>query len=121
MVEALPGLVNADARLVSRGRFLNVVFLLEVGDTPYLIEIAAGRVAGVRRGPFVLPRWTFALRAPSDAWEKFWQADPPPGFNDLFALLRRRLLRIEGDMHPLMANLFYFKGVLAALRAAKPS
>ena len=58
----------------------------------------------------------FALRAPAGAWEKFWLPVPPPGFHDLFALLKQRLLRIEGDFHPLMANLFYFKEVIAALR-----
>ena len=31
-------------------------------------------------------------------------------------LLERQGLRIEGDLHPLMANLLYFDDVLAALR-----
>ena len=116
MIERIPDLVNADAVLVRRGRFLNTTFLLEVGDVAYLVRIAEGRVVAVTPGPFVTPSYSFALRAPREAWETFWQKVPPPGFNDLFALFKRGLLRIEGDMHPFMANLLYIKGVLAAPR-----
>ena len=40
------------------------------------------------------------------------------GNHDLFALIRFKRLSVEGDMHPFMSNLFYFKGVLASLRGA---
>ena len=116
MIERIPDLVNADANLVRRGRYVDTTFLLEIGEAAYLVRIAQGRVAAVSKGPFVTPNFSFALRAPREAWEKFWQPVPPPGFNDLFALVRRRLMRMEGDLHPLMANLLYFKDVLAAPR-----
>ena len=116
MIETLPERVNGDAALVRRGRFVDTTFLLEVGATAWLITIDRGRIAEVAKGPFVMPRWTFALRAPEDAWRRFWAADPEPGFHDLFALIKHRLLKAEGDLHPFMSNLFYFKGVLGALR-----
>jgi len=116
-MEQLARWVNADARLVWRGRYVTTTFLVEVGDVAWLITIDAGRIASVRRGPFVMPTWSFALRASREAWEQFWQADPPPGSHDLFALAKRRALRIEGDLHPFMSNLLYFKDVMAALRA----
>jgi hypothetical protein len=115
-IERLSELVDADPPLVRRGRFVDTTFLLDIGEASYLIEVAGGRIAGVRRGPFVMPSWTFALRAPTEAWAAFCQPVPPPGSNDLFALLRRRVLKIEGNLHPFMANLLYFKGVLAKLR-----
>jgi hypothetical protein len=115
-MEKLAALVNADERLVQRGRYVDTRFLVEVGDTAWLIAIRSGRIAAVERGPFVMPSWVFALRAPREAWERFWQPQPPPGWHDLFALLKRRALRIEGDLHPFMANLLYFKDVLASLR-----
>jgi len=116
MIETLAALVNGDAALVRRGRFVNATVLLEVGETPWLITIAAGQVVAVAKGPFVMPTWTFALRAPAEAWAGFWSADPKPGFHDLFALIKRRALKVEGDLQPFMANLFYFKGVFGALR-----
>ena len=37
--QRLPELVDADASLVRRGRFLTVTFLVEVGATAYLIHV----------------------------------------------------------------------------------
>jgi len=116
MIERMAELVNADERLVHRGRFVDTTFLLELGDAGYLIRIVDGRIVTVTAGPVLTPNYSFALRAPREAWETFWQRLPPPGFNDLFALFKQGLLRIEGDLHPLMANLLYFKDVLAAPR-----
>ena len=116
MLEGLKEAVNADAWLVQRGRFVNAQFMLEAGVEQYLVAIHAGRVESVTRGPFVMPRWTFALRAPEDAWRRFWLPLPPPGFNDILALVKSRTMKIEGDLHVLMANLRYFKDVLASVR-----
>ena len=45
-----------------------------------------------------------------------WKPVPEPGWQDLFALQRRKLLTMEGDLQPLMANLLYIKDVLASPR-----
>jgi hypothetical protein len=117
MIEALKQRVNDDAALVRRGRYLTTTFLLEVGPTAWLISIFEGRVASVTRGPFVMPSSSFALRAPEAEWQKFWSNRPPPGSNDLMALIKRRVLKAEGDLQIFMANLRYFKEALAKLRA----
>jgi hypothetical protein len=117
MIEALKQRVNDDAALVRRGRYLTTTFLLEVGPTAWLISIFEGRVASVTRGPFVMPSSSFALRAPEAEWQKFWSQRPPPGSNDLMALIKRRVLKAEGDLQIFMANLRYFKEALAKLRA----
>jgi hypothetical protein len=119
MIEALQERVNADAGLVRRGRYLTTTFLLEVGETAFLISIFEGRVAAVTRGPFVMPSSAFALRAPAAEWEKFWSERPPPGSNDLLALIRRRVLKAEGDLQVFMAHLRYFKEALAKLRPTR--
>jgi hypothetical protein len=116
MIEALKQRVNDDAALVRRGRYLTTIFLLEVGPTAWLISIFEGRVVSVTRGPFVMPSSSFALRAPEAEWQKFWSKRPPPGSNDLMALIRRRVLEAEGDLQILMAHLRYFKEALAKLR-----
>lgn len=115
-MEKLAALVNGNERLVHRGRYVDTSFMVEVGDVAWLIAIRSGRVVSVRRGPFTMASWTFALRAAREEWERYWQPVPEPGSHDLFALVKRRALRIEGDLHPFMANLLYFKAVLASLR-----
>jgi hypothetical protein len=117
MIERLVDLVNADAALVRRGRFLTTDFLVEVGDeTPYHVTVERGRIASVTRGPVLMRPWRFAIRASEDAWREFWQPVPRPGYHDLFALTRFGRARIEGDLQPLMANLRYIKDVLGAPR-----
>ena len=116
MIEALKARVNDDQALVRRGRYLTTTFLLEVGQTQWLISIFEGRIASVTQGPFVMPSSSFALRAPEEEWTKFWNHRPPPGSNDLMALIKRRVLKAEGDLHVFMANLRYFKEALAKLR-----
>jgi hypothetical protein len=116
MIEALRERVNDDPVLVRRGRFLTTTFLLEVGATTWLIAIHEGRIVSVTPGPFVMPSSVFALRAPADEWAKFWSQRPPPGSNDLMALIKRRVLRAEGDLQVFMAHLRYFKEALAKLR-----
>jgi hypothetical protein len=119
MIEALKERVNADAGLVRRGRYLSTTFLLEIGETAFLISIFEGRIVTVTRGPFVMPSSAFALRAPAAEWEKFWSERPPPGSNDLMALIRRRVLKAEGDLQVFMAHLRYFKEALAKVRLTR--
>lgn len=121
MLENLLQRANANARLVHRGRFVDTQFLVSIGDVDWLVQIHKGKIESVQRGPFVMPRWTFALRASREDWEQFWQPLPKPGYHDLMALVKFRRLRVEGDQHPFMSNLLYFKGVMESLRAGKNS
>ena len=116
MIERVAELVNSDAHLVRRGRFLSTTFMWGIGDVGYLVKIIEGRIVSITPGPFVTPNFSFALRASRDEWEMFWKKIPEPGHNDIFALFKRGKLTIEGDMHPLMANLLYIKDVVAAPR-----
>lgn len=116
MIDTIADLVNADARLVERGRFVNTTLMLSIDDADTLIRIQEGRVTKVTPGPFITPNYSFALRASRGVWDKFWQPLPPLGFTDIFALVKQKLMRVEGDLHPFMANLLYFKDVIAAPR-----
>jgi hypothetical protein len=91
---SLPELVNNDAGLVRRGRYLTAIFLVEAGDTEFLVRVVEGRVASVERGPFLMRSWTFALRASLETWQRFWEPTPAPGYHDLFAMKR-----LKGDLH----------------------
>ena len=119
MIEALMARVNGDEALVRRGRFLTTTLLLESGQSAWLISIFEGRIVSVTPGPFVMPSSCFALRASEAEWSKFWSQRPPPGSNDLMALIKRRVLKAEGDLQVFMANLRYFKEALAKLRQAE--
>jgi hypothetical protein len=116
MIDSIPKHVNADANLVRRGRFVDTTFMIAIDDADYLLRVQEGRVTKITPGPFITPDYSFALRASRTVWDKFWQPLPPLGFTDLFALVKQKLMRVEGDLHPFMANLLYFKDVIAAPR-----
>ena len=114
MLDNLAARVNADANLVRRGKHVNTSFLIAIDSADHIVRVEHGRIASVSPGPFITPNYAFALRASREAWEKLWSPVPVPGYTDIFALVKKKLLRIEGDLHPFMSNLLYFKGVIAA-------
>jgi hypothetical protein len=116
MLNTIARLVNADDGLVRRGRYVDTTFMITIGDDGHLVRVQEGRIAAVTSGPFITPDYSFALRAARDVWEKFWKPLPPRGYTDIFALVKFRRIRVEGDLHPFMSNLLYFKDVLASPR-----
>ena len=116
--QRLPALVNGNIPLVRRGRFLTTTFLIGAGDIPLLATVREGAIADVTVSPPPMRSWRFAVRAGAGAWRRFWQTVPEPGYHDLLAMTRFGAARIEGDLHPLMANLRYVKEVLEAPRRA---
>jgi hypothetical protein len=116
VLEGLAELVNADAGLVRRGRYLSTIFLVETGPTAWLVTVHEGRVTRLERGPFLMRAWSFAVRASEEAWRRFWEPVPAPGWHDLFAMAKGGHAIVEGDLRPLMANLRYVKDVLAKPR-----
>ena len=88
MIEHLPELVNGDAALVRRGRYLNVEFVIEIDAERYYVTVAAGRIVAVTPGPALMRPWHFAIAASADAWRRFWQPMPEPGYHDIFAMTK---------------------------------
>lgn len=105
-----------DSPLMRRGRLVNAVVMLDIGEQTWRMTIQAGRVTELKPGPFVMPASHFRLGATSEEWQLFWLPVPPPGSHDLFALLKRGVLKLDGDLHPFMSHLLYFKQLLAAPR-----
>ena len=112
----LPELVDGDAGLVRRGRFLSLSFIARSDDLPFHVTVAAGRVIRVERGPLLLRPSAFTVRAAAATWRRFWEPVPKPGWHDLFALIKAGRAEVEGDLLPFMANLQYFKDLLATPR-----
>jgi len=106
---------TSDAWLAWRGRYVNVTFMIKKGAIEYLITLRDGRIAHIKPGPHVMPRWTFALTADDDAWTRFWSPTPQPRFHDLMAMVRFGRLKVEGDQAIFMSNLLYFKELVSRL------
>lgn len=108
--------VNDDSALVHRGRFVTLTFKLGIGETDYLIDIAAGKITHIRQRHLPTDSGVFAIRASSDSWHRHWQPVPPRDYHDIFAMLAKDYISIDGHLTPLMQNLQYFKDVIASIR-----
>ena len=104
------------SQLSIMAQYLNTSFMISTIENEYLVKIEKGVVKNVEEGPFVMPSYVFKLTAPKNEWIKFLQHIPEPGSHDIIAMLRRKVLKFEGDLHPLMSHLLYFKLLLASLR-----
>jgi hypothetical protein len=118
--ERLPRLLADDPNLIRRGAFFDAQFQVGIGAIPFDVVVAAGEIAALERGPFVMRSWRFAVRGTTEAWSRLWQPVPDPGWHDLSALVKRGSMSLEGDMQPLMANLQYVKDLLALPRRLTP-
>ncbi|MDE1567941.1 hypothetical protein [Aquabacter sediminis] len=118
----LPALLEANAPLMERGRFLTVDCLLGTPARPFHTRIVEGRITAMESGPRLMASWRFAYRASPEAFLEFWKPLPRAGSHDLLALTKSGAASLEGDLHPFIANLQYFKDLLALPRsAAQPS
>ena len=114
---ALPARVAAAPGLVARwGRHLTAEVLVEAGDRRWILSVRDGALVRAEAAPAIMPRYDLALRFDPAGLDRFLEAPPPPGWHDLMALMRQGALRVEGDVQPFMAHLFWFKGIFALLR-----
>lgn len=114
----LPELAEGEEDLRRRGRLLTVDCLIGTPRTPIYLSIGQGCVTAATRGPLLMRATRFSCRADPAAWAAHWEAMPKAGFHDLLALTKRGAASLEGDLHPFIAHLQYFKDLLALPRAA---
>jgi hypothetical protein len=113
----IPALLDQAPALIFRGRFLDCDCLLGPTDHPFHVAIRSGRITDLTPAPVLMRSWRFSYRASAAAWTEYWKPAPRPGWHDLLALTKRKEATLEGDLHPFMAHLQYFKDLLALPRA----
>jgi len=121
---AIPALLDQAPALIFRGRFLDCDCLLGPTHHPFHVAIRSGRITELTAAPVLMRSWRFSYRASAAAWIEYWKPAPRPGWHDLLALTKCKEAVLEGDLHPFMVHLQYFKDLLALprqQRAAVPA
>jgi hypothetical protein len=97
--------VNKDQELSVIGDWFTTRFSITVGDARRVVCVEKGKISEVISVPKIDSRPAFGFRAPMPVWEKFISHDPPPLFNDFFAMLMRiPEFVLEGDGLVAMQN-----------------
>ena len=109
---------RARAASFSRSRLFSADILVQFADVPVIVRVRDGRVTELVEHRVPLQSSDFSIKGSEEGWTKFWQAAPPAGWHDIFALNKRREFSIEGNLQPLMAHLQYVKDLLASPREA---
>jgi len=112
----LPALLPTDTDLIRRGRWVGVDCRIDIGSEPFFLSIHDGALVALERGSRLMRSTAFTFRATDEAWTNHWQPIPGPGWHDLFALTKRGVASMDGDLRPLLQNLQYFKDLLALPR-----
>jgi hypothetical protein len=112
----LPALYAADSDLKRRARALDTDCRIDIGSEPFFLAFREGALAALDRGPRLMRSIVFSFRASDEAWINYWKPVPAPGWHDLFALTKRGVAAMEGDLRPLLQNLQFFKDLLALPR-----
>jgi hypothetical protein len=116
VLSSLKERVNSHATLVHRGRWVSLDFTLGVGETDYLVSVLRGEVSDVRERRLQTQSGKFSIRASRESWDLHWSLIPPRDYHDVFAMLAKGLVKIDGNLVPLMQNLQYFKDLIGCLR-----
>jgi hypothetical protein len=118
MFSSIPARLEATPALVSRGRFLDCDCRLGLTGHPFFVSIRGGRIVEMAGQGTPMRSWRFSFSASPAAWNEYWQPMPKPGWHDLLAFTKRGEAVLEGDLHPFMTHLQYFKDLLALPRVA---
>ena len=114
---ALPARVATAPGLVARWwRHLTAEVLVEAGEDRWILSVRDGALLRAEAAPAIMPRYDLMLRFAPEGLSRFLDPVPQPGWHDLMALMRQGAMRVEGNIQPFMAHLFWFKGVFALLR-----
>jgi hypothetical protein len=118
LLAAIPEIVNADAVLTRRGRFLTADVHVGVGALGFLLPIREGRAGLIQPATGLMRPWTFSVRASGSDWLQHWEDPAKAGWYDILGMKKRGAVTIEGDLTPFLQNLQFMKDVLASPRRA---
>ena len=97
--------VNQDKELSVIGNWFSTRFSITVDDSRRVLVVNSGQITQCIMAPRFDSRPVFGFRAPMAIWQKFLTPNPPPLYNDFFAmLLRVPDFVLEGDGLVAMQN-----------------
>ena len=108
--------VNSNQQLVKRGNWVTLTFTFGIEDKDLLINIVNGKINSIKKRTLLTDSGIFRIHGSNKCWEKHWLKVPPRDFHDIFAMLAKKIITIDGDLLPLIQNLQYFKDLIASNR-----
>ena len=118
-VEKWKSVINSNRRLIENGRWINITFTFGIEDKDYLFHIINGKVKSIDERSVLTKSGVFKIHGKIKVWDKHWLELPPRDYHDIFSMLAKNLVNIDGDLTPFIQNLQYFKDLIASYRKIK--
>ncbi|MGI9322341.1 MAG: hypothetical protein ACR2PJ_02060 [Pseudomonadales bacterium] len=115
-MQTLLTLLNEDPELARRGKFYSTSFSIQEGDEATNFIIEDGKVAAINSQPN--EQVAFKFVGSKEIWNRFREAEPPPGYHDLSAAIDQGHLSLEGDPVPWLYNTLYIKRLVSLWKEA---
>ena len=97
--------VNQDKELSVIGNWFSTRFSITIDQARRVMVVEKGQITQVIMAPKFDSRPSFGFQAPMSIWAKFLTPNPPPLYNDFFAMLMRVPdFVLEGDGLVAMQN-----------------
>ena len=119
LIENLKNKVNKNTILIQRGKWINLSFVFGVDEKEFIFKIVDGKINSISQKKVDTEFGIFKISSSLKNWERHWLKIPPRDFHDLFAMLSKKMIKLDGNLKPLMQNLQYFKDLIASNRAKK--
>ena len=116
LIKNIKKLVNNNTQIISKGRWVNLKFILGVDAEDFIFEINCGKIVSIKKRTVDTKTGLFKISASLTSWKKHWLHMPPRDYHDLFAMLSKKIVKIDGNILPLMQNLQFFKDLIASNR-----
>ena len=116
LIKNIKKLVNNNTQIISKGKWVNLKFILGVDAEDFIFEINCGKIVSIEKRTVDTKTGLFKISASLTSWKKHWLYMPPRDYHDLFAMLSKKIVKIDGNILPLMQNLQFFKDLIASNR-----
>ena len=119
LIKNIKKLVNNNTQIISKGRWVNLKFILGVDAEDFIFEINCRKIVSIEKRTVDTKTGLFKISASLTSWKKHWLYMPPRDYHDLFAMLSKKIIKIDGNILHLMQNLQFFKDLIASNREKK--
>lgn len=89
--------IEANAEFSLDSRHAQFSFLLQSGDSSYVVDVDRGTIS-VTTEPTAANPWDFAVRGTTDSWHKFIAKDADPEYRDAMGMAFQGAMSVSGDI-----------------------
>lgn len=119
-IERLRKGINNDPEFQLASKYMTQDIHFAVDASDCLVKVRDGVVTEIKLNPF-LESWTYSVEGPADSWQKFLLPVPPRNYNEIYACIEHRTLKLVGDLEAASAFMWALTRMMDLFRELQNS